>query len=95
MCCYAFVRTTVELPEDLLRRAKVRAAEQGESLKSLLTRAVAAELGRQDGARSRRRVVLPLFGDPAAPPIRLTNTDVARALAAADATAATTSRREP
>ena len=48
-----FMRTTVELPPDLLRAAKARAAERGEALKALFVRAVSRELG-----RSRRAIVL-------------------------------------
>jgi metal-responsive CopG/Arc/MetJ family transcriptional regulator len=33
-------RTTLELPSDLLRRVKARAAEQGLSMKSLITEAL-------------------------------------------------------
>jgi plasmid stability protein len=34
------VKTTLELPTELLRRAKARAAEQGRSMKSLITEAL-------------------------------------------------------
>lgn len=33
-------KTTLELPTDLLRRVKARAAEQGRSMKSLITEAL-------------------------------------------------------
>src|SRR2546423_11622465 len=46
-CFYAFMRTTVDFPGDLVRRAKARAAARGESLKTLLTRAVASEVGQE------------------------------------------------
>ncbi|HEY5893095.1 MAG TPA: hypothetical protein VIT91_07680 [Chthoniobacterales bacterium] len=36
ICENAFVRTSVELPDDLFRKAKARAALQGQSLKDLL-----------------------------------------------------------
>lgn len=79
------MRTTVELPPDLLRAAKARSAESGESLKTLLTRAVAAELQVHRGPTSPKgKVQLPLFGDPAGPLVKLTNVDVERALAAAE-----------
>ena len=44
------MRTTVVLPPDLLRQAKIRAAERGESLKSFMTRAADAELATFDRA---------------------------------------------
>jgi hypothetical protein len=90
MCLYAFMRTTVMLPPELMRAAKARSAERGESLKSLLTRAVEAELGR--GARpapARTPVALPMFGREDGPPVRVSNADLERALADVDLTHAT------
>lgn len=82
------MRTTVELPPDLMRAAKARSAESGESLKTLLTRAVAAELETHIIKKGKKgRVLLPLFGNPAGPPVRLSNADLERALADADAPA--------
>lgn len=82
------MRTTVELPPELMRAAKARSAESGESLKNLLTRAVAAELETHVVRRSQKaRVTLPLFGDSAGPRVRLSNADLERALADADAAA--------
>lgn len=79
------MRTTVELPLDLMRAAKARSAESGESLKTLLTRAVAAELDTHVVRRGQMaRVTLPLFGS-SGPRVRLSNADVERALAEADA----------
>jgi signal transduction histidine kinase len=78
------MRTTVDLPADLMRAAKARAAEHGESLKDLFARAVAHELrvpvSRGDGTR----VVLPLVGSEG-PPVSVTNADIEDALAADDA----------
>ena len=80
------MRTTVELPPDLMRAAKARSAESGESLKALLTRAVAAELGNLPARpRARSRVTLPLFGAASGRRAPVSNTDLERALADADA----------
>ena len=89
MCFYAFMRTTVELPPDLMKRAKAKAAASGESLKSLFTRAIATEIG----SRSRHpatagRVKVPLFGNPKARRVRITNADIEQALADEDAASA-------
>ncbi len=90
------MRTTVELPPDLMRAAKARSAESGESLKSLLTRAVAAELELPAMRRAEKaRVRLPLFGSPTGTPVRLTNADLERALAGADAANAATPTSRP
>jgi hypothetical protein len=79
------VRTTIVLPPSLLRAAKARSAAQGESLKSLITRAVSAEVAARPRAT---RVVLPPVGNPSGPKVRVTNRDLADRLAAAGAQAA-------
>jgi len=85
VCLYAFMRTTVELPPDLMRAAKARSAELGESLKSLFARAVAAELSAESGRpRARERVRLPLIVG-AGGRVNPSSGDLARALADADA----------
>lgn len=86
ICFYAFMRTTVDLPTPLFRRAKARAAERGETLRELLTRAVEVEVGRSPSDRLLKgtRVKLPLFGDPSGPKVRLTNAGIERILAEED-----------
>ena len=80
------MRTTVELPRELMRAAKARSAESGESLKALLTRAVAAELATTPVARSHRaRVSLPLFGSAGRRGVSVSSADLERALGDADA----------
>jgi hypothetical protein len=89
------MRTTIEFPPELMRRAKARAASRGESLKTLLTRAVSAELGQAADASSPRltRVELPLFGAPGGVKRRISNADLARALDEADAAGLASGRR--
>ena len=92
------MRTTVELPPELMRAAKARAAGQGISLKAFFARAVSEELGRgplhvREGAPSRRafelprtgRVSLPLFGSRRRKGVRLTNADIEEIFAKEDA----------
>jgi hypothetical protein len=71
----------------------MRAAGRGESLKTLLTRAVAAELGQGNETTTRRRLELPLFGDSTGPPVDLSGVDLARVLADDDAARAGRRRR--
>lgn len=79
------MRTTVMFPLELMRAAKTRSAELGESLKTLLTRAVEMELGRRTTpGRSRPRVALPMFGKAGATPVSLSNADLEQALADVD-----------
>lgn len=75
------MRTTVELPAELMRAAKVSAAERGESLKELFTRAVRNELGR---AGQRRAAPWPLLRTRHRQKKRLTNADLEEILAADD-----------
>ena len=89
ICFYVFMRTTIELPPELMREAKAAAAKRGETLKQLFSRAIAAEVGRAHRNNDKgRRVRLPLFGDPSKPPVDLTNEDIERILAQEDAEAA-------
>ena len=68
-----------------MRAAKARAAEHGESLKDLVTRALAHELGLPSvPKRKTGRVVLPLIARDAAPTVLVTNDDIAAALEAED-----------
>ena len=88
------MRTTVELPPSLLRQAKARAAQRGETLKALLTRAVATELGHAHGRPdARARADLPLLGNSEAPPVHVSAADLERALADVDALRAGRRRR--
>jgi len=79
------MRTTVDLPPTLMRAAKARAAEDGESLKDLVTRAVAREVGLPATARGKTgRVTLPLIARDATPSVLVTNDDIVDALDADD-----------
>lgn len=82
------MRTTVDLPTPLFRRAKARAAARGETLRTLLTRAVEAEVGAVSPSKwhdSTGRVKLPLIGTPGGPKVNLTNADLEEILARDDA----------
>lgn len=77
------MRTTIDLPDELARAAKIRAAERGETLKDMLARAVARELA-MGSPSGRTRVTLPLVGEEGAPPMELTSEDLEAAIAADD-----------
>lgn len=79
------MRTTVDVPDALMRAAKARAADRGESLKDLVNRALAHELGLPSvPKRKTGRVTLPLVARDAAPAVHVTNDDIATALEAED-----------
>jgi hypothetical protein len=48
------MRTSIDMPDVLMRASKARAAERGESLKDLVNRAVAHELGLPSAPGARR-----------------------------------------
>ena len=79
------MRTTIDVPDALMRAAKARAAEHGESLKDLVNRALAHELGLPSvPKRKTGRVTLPLIARDATPAVLVTNDDIAVALEAED-----------
>ena len=79
------MRTTIDMPTTLMRAAKARAAEQGESLKDLVNRAVAHEVGVPATPKGKvGRVTLPLIARDATPSILVTNADIEDAFDAED-----------
>lgn len=78
------MRTTIDLPSDLMRAAKVRAAQRGESLKDLFTRAIEHEVSGPRRARPAARLTLPLIGRDSEPRTDVTNADIAAAFEAED-----------
>jgi len=72
------------MPDELMRAAKVRAAQGGEALKDLVTRAVARELRIPPRSAAAGRVSLPLVSRDATPRVNVTNEDIDAALEAED-----------
>lgn len=79
------MRTTIDMPPTLMRAAKARAAEQGESLKDLVNRAIAHEIGMPATPKGKAgRVTLPLIARDATPAVLITNEDIEDAFDAED-----------
>jgi len=79
------MRTTIDMPPALMRAAKARAAEHGESLKDLVNRAVAREVGIPSAPKGKMgRVTLPLIARDATPTVLVTNEDIEDAFGAED-----------
>jgi hypothetical protein len=79
------MRTTIDMPSTLMRAAKARAVEHGESLKDLVNRAVAHEIGLPSAPKGKTgRVTLPLIARDAAPTFLVTNEDIEDAFSAED-----------
>jgi hypothetical protein len=56
------VKTTLELPETLFRKAKAAAAREGRSFKQLVQEALAEKLTRSEGARKQSKPWMALAG---------------------------------
>ena len=70
------MRTTLELPDDLLRKAKIVAVERRTTLRELVGKALARELGMKEPARA-RRAMLPISNTSASQTRNLTSKDLA------------------
>jgi hypothetical protein len=74
------MRTTIDLPDDVLRQAKIAAVERGTTLKELVGQALTRELGlaaKSDG-RGRKRIKFPIFSSVSPGALRLTNADLTK-----------------
>ncbi len=79
------MRTTLDLPDELLRRAKIAAIERRTSLRRLVGEALERELSRPEPGPKRRRVRFPIFDSKSRGALRLTNARIAALEAAEDA----------
>ncbi len=48
------MKTTIDIPDQVLRRAKIVAAREGVTLRAIVSRALEAELKRMDGSGTQR-----------------------------------------
>lgn len=73
------MRTTLDLPEPLLKRAKIEAVQRGTTLRELVGAALERELAaRARGKQPRRRGRFPIFGSSAPGSLQLTNAKIAK-----------------
>lgn len=76
---------TIDIPTTLMRAAKARAAERGESLEDLVNRAIAHEVGPPATPKGKTgRVMLPLMARDAMPTVLVADEDIADAFDAED-----------
>jgi hypothetical protein len=79
------MRTTLDLPDPLMKRAKIAAVERGMTLRELIGTALTRELAAwSPPPGARRRVQFPVFSSTQPGSLRLTNADIARSEAAED-----------
>jgi len=67
-----------------MQAAKVKAAQRGESLKDLFTRAITREVGGAGRGRPAGRAAFPLIGRDDGPKVQITSADIEAALSAED-----------
>jgi hypothetical protein len=73
------MRTTLDLPDELLKRAKIEAVERGTSLREIVGAALERELGRApESTRARKRARFPIFDSKTPGALRLSNADIAK-----------------
>lgn len=73
------MRTTLDVPDELLKRAKIEAVERGTSLRDLVAVALERELKLPSEAKqARKRTRFPIFDSKAPGSLRLTNAAVAK-----------------
>jgi plasmid stability protein len=68
------VRTTIDIPDPLYRELKVRAAQQGSTVKAIILRGVEKEMRGETEART--RVKLPLIRGKGTRKINPTNAEI-------------------
>ena len=82
------MRTTIDIPDPVLRRAKAAASLDGKSLRAYVTEALEQHLTHSALGGAGHRVSLPLVPSKTPGSLRITEDSLARALAEEDAHAA-------
>lgn len=81
------MKTTLELPDDLMRTIKLKAAREDRSIKDVTTELLRRGLAATAGSPARRRTAFPLIACPAGPDGGLDPSEIAEILLDADANA--------
>ena len=78
------MRTTIDVPDHILRQAKAAASLQGKSLKTFVTEALEERVAGATGMGSGRRVRFPLVPSSRPGSVDLSSDDISRILEAED-----------
>ena len=71
------MRTTIDLPDDILRKAKIAAVERGTTLRELVSQALVRDRGLESPShKPRRRIQFPLARSESPGSLKLTNADI-------------------
>ena len=71
----SLVRTTVDIPDEIYRRLKVKAAQEGIAVRAIVLRGIAHELEPEE-ARPVRKLKLPLIHSSRPGTLHLTNEEI-------------------
>jgi hypothetical protein len=80
LCFYVFMRTTIDLPDDLFTKVKVTASVKGMSMKTFITKAVEHEIEAQTVHLDSRKVELPLVPSKHPGSLSITSEEIAKLL---------------
>lgn len=79
------MRTTIDLPDDLLKQAKILAVRRGSSLRDLVAAGLRTELARAEAAPLSLARLPVLHVPPDAPVLKMTPLEISQALKVAEA----------
>lgn len=80
LCLTVFMRTTVDIPDNLFKRIKVTASLNGITLKQFITKAIEHEVEAQSLAFEHKKVSLPLVPSKHPGSIALSSDKIAKLL---------------
>jgi hypothetical protein len=70
------MRTTVDIPDDIYRELKIKAALEGRPLREIVLRGIERELGPTETQPSRAKFHIPVISSAQPGTLRLTNEDI-------------------
>ena len=79
-CYYAFMRTTVDIPDEIYRDLKIMAVKENQPVRQIILRSIQRELGAKQGKRI-RKLRLPLIPSSRPGTLNLTNQQIEDILA--------------
>ena len=76
------MRTTIDIPDELYRELKVKAAREGQSIREIALRGVRRELEQAEAQSRRKRFEIPVISSSRPGALHLTNEQIDDILAA-------------
>jgi plasmid stability protein len=70
------MRTTIDIPDDVYRKLKVKAALEGQTVREIALRGIQRELGSSEMQPARKKFRIPVIPSTRAGTLHLTNEDI-------------------